>query len=176
MNSIQIQYFQTDFGELILGSFEGKLCLCNWRYRKNRETVDARIQKGLNAGYTESGSVIVKMAKIQLQEYFEGRRKDFDLPLLLIGTDFQKRVWNELLKIPYGRTETYQSLSKRLNNLSGIRAIAAANGANALSVIVPCHRIIGSAGNMVGYAGGVTVKKKLLQLEGFFPVQDFILF
>jgi len=86
------------------------------------------------------------------------------------------KAWNELLKIPYGRTETYQSLSKRLNNLSGIRAIAAANGANALSVIVPCHRIIGSAGNMVGYAGGVTVKKKLLQLEGFFPVQDFILF
>jgi methylated-DNA-[protein]-cysteine S-methyltransferase len=176
MNSIQIEYLQTDFGELLLGGFEGRLCLCDWRYRKNRAAIDTRIQKGLNAGTIESGSEIVEMAKLQLLEYFEGFRKVFDLPLLLVGTDFQKRVWNELLKIPFGRTETYQSLSKRLDNLSGIRAIAAANGANALSVIVPCHRIIGSDGNMVGYAGGVNVKKRLLQLEGVFPRQDLILF
>ncbi|KAB2868464.1 MAG: methylated-DNA--[protein]-cysteine S-methyltransferase, partial [Bacteroidales bacterium] len=89
----------------------------------------------------------------------------FELPLLLIGTPFQKSIWNELLKIPYGKTETYMGLSQKLNNTKAIRAVAAANGANAISIIVPCHRIIGSNGELVGYAGGVDVKQKLLRLE-----------
>lgn len=166
MNTIHIQFFPSDFGELVLGSFDGKLCLCDWRYRKSREAVDNRLRKFLHADFSEEADPVINLARLQLEEYFEGRRKVFGLPLLMAGTEFQKKVWEELLKIPYGKTETYAQLSERINNPLGIRAIASANGANALSIIVPCHRIIGSKGEMVGYAGGIRVKKKLLQLEG----------
>ena len=102
----------------------------------------------------------------QLREYFENKRKVFDLPLEIIGTDFQKRVWKELIKIPYGETISYKELAIRLGNLKTIRAAARANGANPLPIIIPCHRVIGSDGKMVGYGGGLNVKEKLLELEG----------
>lgn len=164
-NKIKIEYFKTSYGELILGSFNDKLCLCDWRFRKMRASIDARIQKGLKADYEGKETSVLQNTKLQLNEYFNGDRKVFDIPLLLIGTDFQKSVWNELLKIPYGKTDTYLELSKKLENEKAIRAVASANGANAIAFIVPCHRIIGSDGKLVGYAGGLNVKKKLLQLE-----------
>ena len=102
----------------------------------------------------------------QLREYFENKRKVFDLPLEIIGTDFQKRVWKELIKIPYGETISYKELAIRLGNLKTIRAAARANGANPLPIIIPCHRVIGSDGKLVGYANGLDVKEKLLELEG----------
>jgi len=89
----------------------------------------------------------------------------FDIPILLIGTQFQKEVWKALRNIPYGKTISYLELAYKLNNPKAIRAIASANGANAISIIIPCHRIIGSDGNMVGYAGGLKAKKNLLKLE-----------
>jgi methylated-DNA-[protein]-cysteine S-methyltransferase len=101
----------------------------------------------------------------QIDEYFNGKRKIFDLPLDLQGTDFQKRVWSELLKIPFGKTISYKELSIRLGNIKAIRAVAAANGANPVSIIVPCHRVIGSDGSMTGYAGGLWRKKWLLEFE-----------
>ena len=165
MNHINILYFKTSFGELILGSFENQLCLCDWQYRKMRSSIDNRIQTGLDASYIEENSEIIQLTKNQLNEYFEGKREIFDIPLKLVGTDFQQNVWNELIKIPYGKTETYLSLSRKLNNEKAIRAVASANGANAISIIVPCHRIVGSDGKLVGYAGGIQAKKQLLNLE-----------
>ena len=85
---------------------------------------------------------------------------------MLVGTDFQKKVWNELMKIPYSQTETYSGLSLKMGNPAAIRAIAHANAGNALAIIVPCHRVIGSGGKMTGYAGGIRVKRQLLALEG----------
>jgi O-6-methylguanine DNA methyltransferase len=102
----------------------------------------------------------------QLKEYFGGERKDFDLPLEIEGTEFQKRVWNELLKIPYGRTISYKELAVRLGDEKVIRAAASANGANPLPVVIPCHRVIGSDGSLIGYGGGLEIKEKLLVLEG----------
>jgi methylated-DNA-[protein]-cysteine S-methyltransferase len=102
---------------------------------------------------------------IQIDEYFNGNRKIFDLPLDLQGTEFQKRVWHELLKIPFGRTISYKELSLRLGDIKAIRAVAAANGANPVSIIVPCHRVIGSDGSLTGYAGGLWRKKWLLEFE-----------
>ncbi|WP_454803031.1 methylated-DNA--[protein]-cysteine S-methyltransferase [Mucilaginibacter phyllosphaerae] len=101
----------------------------------------------------------------QLKEYFAGKRKDFDLPLKQKGSDFQQIVWQELLKIPYGTTITYNRQSQKMNNPLAIRAIAAANGKNDLWVIVPCHRVIGSNGSLTGYAGGLWRKQWLLQHE-----------
>lgn len=175
-NTITTQYFKTTFGELILGSLDDKLCLCDWRYRKMRESIDSRIKSELNAEYMEGDSVIISKTKTQLLEYFEGERTEFDIPLHLAGSDFQKSVWNALLQIPYGTTETYLGLSKTLGNEKAIRAIASANGANAVSIIIPCHRIIGSDGKLVGYAGGIAVKHKLLKLENALKADQLSLF
>lgn len=163
--SIYIQHFKTPYGELILGEYNGQICLCDWRYRKMRQTIDDRIQEGLKATIELKQTDLIVEAQRQLDQYFKKERTSFDIPLLFVGTPFQKEVWNELLKVPYGKTETYFGLSQRLNNTKAIRAVAAANGANAISIIVPCHRIVGSNGELVGYAGGVDVKQKLLRLE-----------
>lgn len=102
----------------------------------------------------------------QLEEYFRNERKEFNLPLDIIGTDFQKRVWTELEKIKYGETITYQELAIRLGDVKSIRAAGRANGANPLPIVIPCHRVIGANGKLVGYGSGLDVKRKLLELEG----------
>ncbi|WP_282160071.1 methylated-DNA--[protein]-cysteine S-methyltransferase [Ulvibacterium marinum] len=108
---------------------------------------------------------ILEDAVYQLQEYFEGRRKSFSLTLNPEGTDFQKKVWTALQEIPYGKTVSYLKLSKTLGDVKAIRAVAAANGKNPLWIVVPCHRVIGSDGSLVGYAGGLHRKKWLLNHE-----------
>ena len=166
MNQINIQTYQSPLGEIILGSYEGKLCLADWKYRRMRNTIDRRIQNGLKAEYVEENSVVIEETIIQMKAYFTGERKEFDIPLLMVGTDFQKSVWDGLIKVPYGTTISYLELSKNIGKEKAIRAVASANGANAISILIPCHRIIGSNGDLVGYAGGLPVKKKLLALEG----------
>lgn len=110
----------------------------------------------------------------QFKEYFEGNRKNFDIKLNPEGTDFQKKVWKALCEIPYGKTVSYLELSKKLGDPKAIRAVAAANGKNPLWIIVPCHRVIGSNGDLVGYAGGLHRKKWLLEHES--PSQQMTLF
>lgn len=105
----------------------------------------------------------------QLEEYFNGERKSFDLPLEWIGTDFQKRVWRELLNIPFGETISYLELSKRIGNPKAIRAVGHANGQNPLPIVIPCHRVIGSDGSLTGYGGGLWRKEWLLEHEGVIP-------
>ena len=102
----------------------------------------------------------------QLEEYFAGRRRQFDLPLDLHGTEFQKRCWQELLKIPYGETRSYADVARAIGNPSAVRAVGLANGQNPIAIIVPCHRVIGSDGSLTGYGGGLETKRKLLELEG----------
>lgn len=165
MSDITIRHFVTPFGELVLGSYEEELCLCDWRYRRMRDAVDARIKRGLRGSFVEGSSRSIETAMDQLNAYFAGERTTFDLPLRMVGTEFQQRVWNALLAIPYGTTVTYAVLTVSVAEPTAIRAVASANGANALSILVPCHRIIGSSGELVGYAGGLPVKRKLLQLE-----------
>ncbi len=165
MNKINIQYHKTHYGEFIIGSYDGKLCMLDFRYRKMRKTIDERLKKGLNAQIIEQDTQTIRKTKVQLGEYFNLERKAFDLPLLMVGTDFQKSVWKALLKVPYGTTSTYLKLAKKIDNEKAVRAVANANGANALSIIIPCHRIIGSNGELTGYAGGLPLKKRLLELE-----------
>lgn len=117
---------------------------------------------------------VLEDAIYQFQEYFEGTRENFDLKLNPSGTDFQKKVWDALCEIPYGKTVSYLELSKKLGNPKAIRAVAAANGKNPLWIVVPCHRVIGSNGDLVGYAGGLHRKKWLLEHES--PVKQTSLF
>jgi len=165
MNQISIQYYKTKVGAFVLGSFDSKLCMLDWRYRRMRTTIDNRIRNGLKAEYVERGDQIIDKAIEQLDEYLRGDRNRFDIPLLMVGTAFQKSVWNALMEVPYGLTSTYLQLAENVNNKKAVRAVAGANGANAISLIIPCHRIIGSNGELVGYAGGLPVKKRLLELE-----------
>ena len=102
----------------------------------------------------------------QLKEYFAGKRREFDLPLRMQGTEFQQRVWRELTKIPFGETRSYGQLAKRLNNPNGSRAVGLANGRNPIAVIVPCHRVIGADGSLTGFGGGLDRKEWLLTHEG----------
>lgn len=108
---------------------------------------------------------VLEDAVYQLNEYFEGKRTQFDLKLNPEGTDFQKRVWEALLQIPFGKSISYLELSKKLGDVKAIRAVAAANGKNPLWIIIPCHRVIGSNGDLIGYAGGLHRKKWLLGHE-----------
>ena len=164
-NIINIVRYLFPCGEMILGSFDGKLCLCDWADGKRRATTDQRLQRILNADYVEGSSDVIEMARQQLNEYFLNQRREFDIPLLFVGTDFQKKVWNELLKIPYGTTISYSELAKRIGMPKSVRAVANANAVNALSIIVPCHRVIGSDGSLTGYGGGVDRKRFLLDFE-----------
>jgi methylated-DNA-[protein]-cysteine S-methyltransferase len=105
----------------------------------------------------------------QLTAYFAGDLKDFDVPLTLAGTDFQRRVWTELQRIPYGETTTYGELAERLGQPTAARAVGLANGKNPISIIVPCHRVVGSTGNLTGYGGGLPRKRYLLDFERGVP-------
>jgi len=165
MNNIHIQYYTTVYGDLIVGSYLDKLCLLDWKNRKNRDSIDNRLLKNLDAKFIEKNSMIIENTIIELEEYFQKQRTSFTIPLLLIGTTFQKKVWESLLKIPYGKTSTYLKQSRNIDNEKAVRAVANANGANAISIIVPCHRIIGTDGKLTGYAGGLESKYKLLKLE-----------
>ena len=108
---------------------------------------------------------VIRDCKQQLEEYFAGTRKDFSLLLSQSGTDFQRRVWSELVNIPYGKTTSYLQLAKNIGDVKSIRAVGAANGKNNIAIIVPCHRVIGNNGTLVGYAGGLDKKKWLLDFE-----------
>jgi methylated-DNA-[protein]-cysteine S-methyltransferase len=112
----------------------------------------------------ENHPILIETAN-QLREYFDGKRKRFSIPLDMRGTPFQKDVWNALLAIPFGDTRSYQHLANQLGNPQATRAVGAANGRNPISIIVPCHRVIGSSGRLTGFAGGIEVKARLLALE-----------
>lgn len=105
-------------------------------------------------------------AERQLTQYFEGKRTTFDLPICPCGTDFQKRVWQQLLRIPYGQTRSYGHLAVAIGKRSASRAVGLANSRNPLSIVVPCHRVVGASGKLTGFAGGLETKAKLLKLEG----------
>lgn len=159
MDQINIQFYKTKIGELLLGSFDGKLCLLDYVHRRMRVTVDNRIKKGLGADFVEKNDRILSKARVQLDEYLNGERTSFDIPLVLVGTDFQKSVWEALMTVHYGMTASYLDIAKVINREKAVRAVASANGANSINLIIPCHRIIGSNGELVGYGGGVPVKR-----------------
>lgn len=131
-----------------------------------RDAVDKRICNYFQATYREQTHPIQIDAISQLDAYFQKKRKDFDIPLAMAGTDFQIQVWNQLLKIPFGSRTTYSHFSEILGNPKAVRAIGTAIGANAHSIIIPCHRVVGKNNNLVGYAGGLAAKSKLLTIEG----------
>lgn len=164
-NLITIQQYVSPCGPLLLGAAEGRLCLCNWLASRCRARVEGRVARLLQAEYRPGTDEILVRAACQLDEYFAGRRREFDVPLLPVGTYFQLAVWRELLTIPYGEVCTYAAQAERMSMPRAVRAVAAANGQNALSLFIPCHRVVGHGGRLTGYAGGLEAKRFLLDLE-----------
>ena len=164
-NDIKVCRYDSPCGTLVLGAYGDRLCLCDWLVEGHRDRVDRRLMRLLQARLEVGVSPVLEMAVGQLDEYFAGTRREFDVPLLFVGTDFQKKVWDELLKIPFGKTVSYGELAAKIGKPRAVRAVANANGANAMSIFAPCHRVIGSDSSLTGYGGGLEAKKYLLELE-----------
>lgn len=165
MEKIKISRYSSPVGELILGSLGDELCVCDWVSEKQPFASCQRICRHLGVEWEDGSSAVIELAAGQLDEYFRGQRSEFSVPVKFAGTRFQKMVWSELLKIPYGTTVSYAEVAWRINNPNGVRAVASAIARNPISIIVPCHRVIGSNGKLTGYAGGLAAKQHLLALE-----------
>ena len=172
--TVHIQYYASPCGELILASVGDELCLCDWNEKPCAERNKHRLERLQNADFVMASSVVLEQTKRELDEYFAGKRKSFDIPLHLVGTDFQKQVWQALLEIPYGETRTYKEIAESVNNLKGVRAVAQAIGANGMSILIPCHRVIGANHSLTGYAGGIEAKEILLSIENKNTLANFL--
>jgi len=162
---ISVHQILTPLGPMIAGATKDGICLLEFIDRKGIETQLKSLQKKLEAPLVTSLNSHIKKLKTQLDEYFAGDRRDFDLDLVTPGSDFQKKVWKVLQTIPYGKTRSYKEQAVAVGNPAAVRAVARANGMNRIAIVIPCHRVIGSNGEPVGYAGGVWRKKHLLDLE-----------
>ena len=190
--TIRTVRYQSPCGEMLLGAAGDRLCLCNWTQELHPGRVEQRLRTILKAQFEDCGQITVtettasqsrqsdggvpeqcrtSMPEVlrrtvrELDEYFRGERREFDIPLLLAGSDFQKRVWQQLPRIPYGQIASYSELAAAIGSPRSVRAVANANGANTISIILPCHRVIGSDGRLTGYGGGIDTKRYLLELE-----------
>jgi len=148
--------FESPVGPLLLAGDSNGLRLVSFENSKHAAAPPA--------GWKEDKAPFAEVIR-QLQAYFRGELKEFDLPLALAGTEFQLRVWDTLREIPYGETISYLQLAERIGNPKAVRAVGLANGSNPIPIIVPCHRVIGSDGSLTGFGGGISTKKKLLELE-----------
>ena len=164
-----IKYVETKLGKIGIieeNSKIVKVIIVNENeYKKESENKKSKNNNYNNENYQEKDTKLLLEAKKELEEYFQGKRKKFDLPLEQEGTEFQKKVWKVLEKIPYGETRTYKEIAKMVGNEKASRAVGMANNKNNIPIIIPCHRVIGSNGKLVGYALGVNMKKYLLDLE-----------
>ncbi len=164
-NPIQIQYYNSPCGEIVLASVADELCLCDWNEMPCAERNKHRLAKLLNADFKTETSNVLEQTKKQLDEYFTCNRRTFSIPLHPVGTTFQQQVWQALLEIPYGETRTYKEIALSIGFPKGVRAVAQAIGANGISILIPCHRVIGSNNSLTGFAGGLEAKRILLKIE-----------
>jgi AraC family transcriptional regulator, regulatory protein of adaptative response / methylated-DNA-[protein]-cysteine methyltransferase len=157
--------FETPLGIMIAGATEDGICLLEFSDRRMLPTEYKDLMSLLKTSVEEGENNHLTQLLIQLNEYFEGSRKKFSIPLVTPGSEFQKSVWKELLNIPYGTTRSYLEQSVALGKPDAIRAVANANGMNRISIVIPCHRVIGSDGHLTGYGGGLRRKRWLLDHE-----------
>ncbi|WP_312751515.1 bifunctional transcriptional activator/DNA repair enzyme AdaA [Epilithonimonas hominis] len=162
---VDLKRIETPLGTMIACANENGICMLEFSDRKSLSKELEDISKYFKANIVQGENPHFKTLKKELEEYFERKRFDFTVPLAPVGTDFQKNVWEILRTIPYGTTRSYQQQADILGNPKAVRAVANANGLNKISIIIPCHRVIGTNGRLTGYSGGIWRKQKLLELE-----------
>lgn len=164
-NIILINRLTTPLGPMFVCASDKGICLLEFTDRKILETEFRDLQKLLNAEILIGENKHTKQLKKELREYFDKQRTEFEIPIDIPGTVFQQEVWNALKKVPFGTTSTYEQQASKINRPKAIRAVGRANGLNRISIVVPCHRIIGKNGNLTGYGGGIERKKWLIEFE-----------
>ena len=162
---IDLKRIETPIGTMYAAATAEGICMLEFTDRKMLETEFKDLAKSLNAIIIQGENPHFIALEKELAEYFLGKRTEFTVPLSPVGTDFQKSVWKVLMKIPYGETWNYKKQSEVLGDAKKVRAVANANGMNKISILIPCHRVIGSNGTLTGYGGGIWRKQKLLELE-----------
>ncbi len=162
---ITITRFATRLGPMFACATEKGICLLEFTDRRMLETEFRDLRKRLKAAILPGTHPLLERVQVEVEEYLAGSRREFSVPLDTPGTDFQQTVWNALRTIPYGRTRSYQEQAALLGNPKAVRAVAAANGANRVALMIPCHRVIGADGDLKGYGGGLARKRWLLELE-----------
>lgn len=165
MNVLVSSCIETDLGTMMIVASEKGICLFGFVDGRYLDLELRLLSAALKAPLVRGESPYFEMLEKQVRQYFDGERRDFTVPLDLVGTVFQKQVWLSLLQIPYGSTTNYAKQAALVGKPSAVRAVAAANGKNKISIVLPCHRIVGADGSPTGYAGGIWRKKKLLELE-----------
>ncbi len=160
-----VRKIETPIGDLVAIAIDGGLCFLEFNETNIPEKEISSLKNNEDIILIEGDHPLFSKLVLQLQEYFEGDRTVFEIPLHLEGTEFQKSVWSGLTEIPYGTTRSYKEQSIALNNPKAVRAVASANGQNKIAILIPCHRVIGGDGSLTGYAGGLWRKKFLLDLE-----------
>ncbi|NDW13477.1 methylated-DNA--[protein]-cysteine S-methyltransferase [Bacteroides sp. 214] len=162
---LYITHIETELGLMVTAATNKGICMFEFADYKLIDLELRQLEEIFKAPLVQGNSTHFDTLKTQLDEYFKGKRRTFDIPLDLAGTEFQKKVWLSLLKIPYGETTTYGKQAELIGKPSSVRAVANANGKNKISIILPCHRVIGIDGSLTGYGGGIWRKKKLLDFE-----------
>lgn len=158
----------TPIGPMVAVAVDGRLCLLEFADRPMLETQLSRVRQIFSAQVIAGTDAVFGVVQSQLDQYFDGARKDFELPIDLSGTVFQTAVWQELCRVPYGETRTYGEQARAVGTPKAVRAVGRANGDNRIAIIVPCHRVVGADGRLTGYGGGLWRKRYLLELEGAF--------
>ena len=149
------RYLDTPIGRLRLVSTGSRLAAIEFEHHHSEPGAD-----------NQATDAVLELAAAQLLEYFAGRRRQFELPLAAAGTAFQRQVWDALAAIPWGELRSYADIARAIERPTAVRAVGAANGRNPLPIVVPCHRVVGSNGSLTGFAGGLGIKRRLLELEG----------
>jgi AraC family transcriptional regulator of adaptative response/methylated-DNA-[protein]-cysteine methyltransferase len=162
---IKTTKIETPLGEMIAGATDEGVCLLEFHDRKILPSEFKDLTRLLGTTIEEGENKHLKTLRKQLKEYFAGKRKEFTVPLVIVGTEFQKSVWMELQNIQFGITRSYQEQADALKSPDSVRAVANANGMNRVAILIPCHRVIGSDRRLVGYGGGIKRKKWLLDHE-----------
>ncbi len=163
---VHVDRIDTPIGPMLGGATEEHVVLLEFMDRRMLRTQLTRIARALRCTFDTADAEPLVRLRAQLDEYFAGERREFDLPLDTPGSAFQRQVWEELRRIPAGETRSYLDVARALGRPAAVRAVARANGDNRIAIIIPCHRVVGSNGQLVGYGGGLWRKRRLLELEG----------
>ncbi len=164
-NAIHLGWMETPIGPMIAASREGALILLEFTNRQRMETQIETLKKRFKSAFLPEDDVVIKQTRRELDEYFAGKRRDFTIPLEYPGTPFEMRVWDELLKIPFGEIRSYEELAEIVSSKGAVRAVGSANGRNRIAIVIPCHRVVNKSGALGGYGGGLWRKQTLLSLE-----------
>lgn len=165
MNEVTFTDFESPLGPMIAGATDQGVCFLEWHDRGGIDRIKARVEKRYKCELVAGSNTHLKKLGRELTSYFKGKLSEFTVPIDVTGTAFEQKVWNQLLKIPYGETRSYGQMAKFLGKPGASRAVGRANGANYLSILIPCHRVIEANGKLRGYGGGLWRKKYLLELE-----------